>query len=1002
MQANQLIKMRQHRRNKNKNSVAKRALQLFVILAVIGAVISITLPLTAFAAASATYSYFTKDLPDPNQIVKVQNSFQTTKLYDRNGTLLYEIIDPTGGDRQWVKFSDISPYLRCATVANEDRRFYENQGIDIRGTLRALVNNLQGNQTQGASNIAQQLVKNVITPVEERSGPKRTLTVKIREALLAMEVTRRYDKQELLEWYLNTNFYGNLAYGIEAASRVYFGKSAKDLTLAEAAMLAPIPQYPKQNPFDNPVPAKDRQSLTLDAMVQASADNVPDCQVTSQMAAEAKRETLKLVTKQERFNILAPHFSVYAKDRVIELLADQRGIGTDAATQLVDRGGLKIYTTLDLSLNDEVNRIANEKIAALQAQNKDANNASVVVLKPNTGEILAMVGSLDYFNDAIDGKFNVATGLRQPGSSFKPITYLELLSQGASPATMFWDVRTAFDVGGITPYTPEDYDRKYHGPVRMRQALARSYNIPAVDALSRAGIGNVLRLAHKMGINDLDKGLQYYGLALTLGGGEVKLLDMTYVYSVIANGGSMIGVPRPASQKRPGYRDLDPVAILRVEDSKGNILYDYQPATNPNLLGSNSKQLTYLMTSILSDANARAAAMGYPSVLDLSNDRPAAVKTGTTNDNKDNWTLGFTPDYVVGVWVGNTDNHPMAQSVTGLTGAAPIWHDVMEYLNQDKPIREFERPDGLVERAVCQVDGLLPNGVCPSVTELFLPDTVPTQQDTIVQKFPIDKETGKIAVAGTPADKIEEKVMYVFPPQAQDWYNALSDEEKAQLPQAPSEFDTQYGGVVASGDVAITSPANGGYVSPLLNNGTVEIRGNAKGGNWAAYKLYFGAGFDVAADKWQQIGPDHNEQVDNNLLENWNLAGLASGMYSLKLSRIESDGKVTDSIIRVTLDGISPTVKMSQPLDNETFDTATDEWVDVGAQVQDDYSISKVEFYSSADPSTPFATKTVAPFNVKWTIHSGGTVEFWAVAYDGAGNKTESPHVHALIGRSSQ
>ena len=260
-----------------------------------------------------------------------------------------------------MKFNDISPYLRCATVANEDRRFYDDQGIDIRGTARALVNNLQGGQTQGASNIAQQLVKNVITPPEERAGAKRTFTVKVREALLAMEVTRRYDKKLLLEWYLNTNFYGSLAYGIEAASRVYFGKNAKDLTLSEAAMLAPIPQYPKQNPFDNPVPAKDRQSLTLDAMAQASEAGVPDCDVTPKLVADAKRETLKLVTKQQRFNILAPHFSVYAKDQAIELLADHLGIGADAATQLVNRGGLKIFTTLDLDVDNEVRRIANRE-----------------------------------------------------------------------------------------------------------------------------------------------------------------------------------------------------------------------------------------------------------------------------------------------------------------------------------------------------------------------------------------------------------------------------------------------------------------------------------------------------------------------------------------------------------------------------------------------------------------------------------------------------------------
>ena len=998
MQANHLITLRQRRRHKNTYSIAKRALQIASVLVVIVAFLGIAIPAATVAAAAAVYSYFTKDLPDPSQIVKVQNGFQTTKLYDRNGTLLYEIIDPTGGDRQWVKFNDISPYLRCATVANEDRRFYESQGFDVRGTLRAVVNNLQGGQTQGASNIAQQLVKNVLTPPEERAGPKRTLAVKIREALLAMEVTRRYDKKLLLEWYMNTNFYGNLAYGIEAASRVYFGKSAKDLTLAEAAMLAPIPQYPKQNPFDNPVPAKDRQSLTLDAMVQATDAGVPDCHVTAKMAADAKRETLKLVTIQQRFNILAPHFSVYAKDVAIQLLADHLGIGTDAATQLVDRGGLKIYTTLDLSMDNKIRQIANEKIAALQAAKKDVDNASIVVIKPSTGEILSMVGSLDYFNDAIDGKFNVATGLRQPGSSFKPITYLELLSQGASPATLFWDVRTPFDVGGIEPYTPEDYDRIYHGPVLMREALSRSYNIPAVKALQRAGIGNVLRLAHKMGINDLNKGLQFYNLALTLGGGEVKLLDMTYVYSVIANGGTMVGAPRPASQKRPGYRDLDPAAILRVEDSKGNILYNYQPAVNPNLLGPNSKQLTYLMTSMLSDSIARAPAFGYPSVLDLANQRPAAVKTGTTNDNKDNWTLGYTPDYVVGVWVGNTDNHRMADTVTGLTGAAPIWHEVMDYLNQGRPIRSFERPAGLVEHAVCQIDGLLPNGVCPAKSEIFLPGTVPTQQDTMVQKFPIDKETGKIAVPGTPPDKIEERVVYVLPPQALDWYNSLPDAQKARMPLAPTEFDTQYGGVVASGDVAITQPANGGYVSALQNNGMVEIRGNAKGGDWAAYRVYFGQGFDVAPDKWQQIGPDHNNQVDNNVLENWNLAGIAPGLYSLKVSRVEHNGNVTDSIIHVTVDNTPPEVKLIEPLNGENYNAAEDEWVDVGAQVQDNYSISRVEFYSSADPSKPYIVRTAAPFNVKWTIHGGGVVEFWAVAYDGAGNKTESAHVRTIIG----
>jgi membrane carboxypeptidase/penicillin-binding protein PbpC len=614
-----------------------------------------------------------------------------------------------------------------------------------------------------------------------------------------------------------------------------------------------------------------------------------------------------------------------------------------------------------------------------------------------------MVGSLDYFNDAIDGKFNVATGLRQPGSSFKPITYLELLRQGASPAALFWDVRTEFDVGGLAPYLPENYDRKYHGPVRMRQALSRSYNIPAVEALRRAGIGNVIRLAHKLGINDLDQGLQFYGLSLTLGGGEVKLLDLTYLYATLANGGSMVGAPRPASQKRPGYRDLDPAAILRVEDAQGRVLYEYRPAVNPNLLGPSSRELTHLIASMLNDPQSRAPAFGYPSVLDLDGGRPAAVKTGTTNDNKDNWTMGFTPDYTVGVWVGNTDNSPMNRNVTGLTGAAPIWHDVMEFLHRDRPLRDFQRPEGLVEKTVCAIDGLAPNGVCPSVVELFLPGTEPSEQSTLVQKFPINKETNRIAVPGTPPELVEERVMYVFPPQAQDWYASLTDEEKQRTPQPPTEYDTQYGSVLAAaGDVAIAQPANGGYVSGALaaanTGGNIEIRGNAKGGDWMAYRVFVGRGYNVPPEGWQQIGPDHGEQVDNNLLENWNTAGFEPGVYAIKLTRLEHNGTATDAIVQVTLDNNPPNVKLIQPQPEEAFEVGKDEWIDVNAQVQDDYTISKVEFFAG-DPAAPFAVKTVAPFNVKWTIPpgAGGSVELWAVAYDGAGNKTESARVKAVL-----
>lgn len=986
--------MRHRRRGRSHNSTAKRAAQWLGVIAALVVAVSLILPVSTAVAANAAYNYFTRDLPDPEQVQVVQESAQTTTLYDRNGKVLYEVIDQNEGDRQWVGINDIAAELKCATVSIEDKTFYDNQGFDLRGIARALVATLQGGNVQGGSSITQQIIKNSVIAPEERT--KLSLDRKITEILLANEISRRYKKEQVLEWYLNTNFYGNLAYGIEAAARVYFGKSARSLTLGEAAMLAAIPQFPKQNPIDSPNEAKTRQALVLDQMVERSQSGVPGCTVTRQQADDAKRETLRVVNRNARFNIKAPHFSVYAREKVVDLLADHLGIGAEAATELVNRGGLKVYTTLDLSLDDQIRAIANRQIATLQ--NKKVNNASVVVIKPETGELLSMVGSLDYYNDGIDGKFNVATALRQPGSSFKPITYLELLRQGGSAATLFWDTRTMFPSGGDVPYIPENYDRKYHGPSRMRESLARSYNIPAVDAMQRAGIGNVIRLSHKLGITDLDRGLEFYGLALALGGGEVKLLDMAYVYSTFANGGSMIGVPRPALQRKAGFRDLDPAVILRVEDAKGNELYAYKPAVNPRLLGPKSEQLTYLVTSMLSDQTARVAAFGDN--LLLAGNRPAAVKTGTTNDNRDNWTMGYSPEYVVGVWVGNTDGSPMDGSLTGVTGAAPIWREVMNTLHQGKPSAAFKKPDGLISQGVCAIDGLLPTlGACPVVSEMFIEGTQPKQASTIVQKFPIRKDTGKLALPGTPPELVEEKVLYIFPSQAQDWINDWTDAERQRYPLAPTEYDSVYEGAPTSAEVAITYPGNGSYVSTNISNsfvlsqgvdGVIDIRGSAKGGQWLSYRVTFAKGWgDPTKAQWQMIGTDRSEQVENGSLERFNFTGLGTGPYMLRVTRIEQDGRATDAIVQFTLDVTPPTAKLAEP----SYGVGA-EWIDLTADIKDDYAINKVEFYVNSSEK-PIATKTIAPFSAKWVIPPGynGDAQLWVVAIDAAGNRTESNRV---------
>jgi membrane peptidoglycan carboxypeptidase len=1020
-----LIQIRRRRRSQARNGPTRRLIQIAIPSIALVFLLLLALPVATVAGVAGVYAYFTRDLPDISQIEgTVSSDFQTTRIVDRNGQMLYEIIDQSEGDRQWVKLPKISKTLTCATVAIEDKTFWDNSGFDVRGIARSVVATLRGGAQQGGSGITQQVVKNVVLPPEERAGPKRTTAVKIKEVLLSNRISTDYTKEQVLEWYLNTNFYGNLAYGIEAAAQTYFGKSAAELDLAEAAMLAPIPQSPKKNPFTDPVAAKDRQELVLDLMIERTRFGVRDCDVTPEKAAAAKRQTLKLASKSERFGIQSPHFSIYARDRAIDLLADQLGVGVEAATDLVNHGGLLITTTLNLQIDDEVHRIANEQIAKLQADDKKANNASVVVIKQSSGEILSMVGSIDFYNRNIDGEFNVATGLRQPGSSFKPITYLELLRQGGSPATFFWDVRKTFDTGGEVPYTPENYDRKYHGPVRLRNALARSYNIPAVEALERAGIGNVIRLAHKLGITDLDRGLQFYGLALTLGGAEVKLLDMTYAYATMANGASMIGMPRPKDLKKSGFRDIDPAVILSIADAQGKVLYTYTPATNPNLLGPDSAGLTYMLADVMSDEAARAPAFGANSVLKLDNNRPAAVKTGTTNDYKDNWTLGWTPDFTVGVWVGNTDNSSMSRGVTGLTGAAPIWKNVMEYLHRGRDIRTFEdaRPEGIVTTAVCQVDGLLANDACPSRSEIFLPGTAPERTSTLAQKFPINRETGKLALPGTPPEMVEEKIMYVFPPQAADWYAGLTEEERAAYPLAPVEFDTRFGGTVASGDVAIGFPAAGSYLSALVTQtipfvpppvtdpdapppvdpntfavpGIVQIRGNARGGAWLTYRIAIAPGYDPQPEQWAQIGPDHPEQISDNVLENLDLRTFQPGVYSLKLTRIEQDGRMTDSVIQFTLDNTPPVASLAQPQPNEYFETPEDEWIDVNANVADENSIDRVEFYAG---DVLFATKTAAPFSVKWTIgKTEGTPDFKVVAWDAAGNKVESAVASVRIG----
>lgn len=925
----------------NRRKSSNPAPRLFAGLLLLAVLASAMVVILAFGSVFAVYAYYSRQLPSAEEIgQRTVSSFGTTKIYDRTGThLLYELVPPEGGNRTMVPLYKIPTYMRYATIALEDRTFYENPaGINIQGLARAAINNLRGLPVQGASSIAQQLVKNVVMTPEERY--QRSYARKIKEAILAFELTRRYPgvegKDKILEWYLNTVFYGRWAYGVEAAAETYFGKHAEDLTLAECAMLAHLPQYPALDPISNPEKAKERQGIVLDQMYLQGY-------ITAEEAWAAKQEKLNLV--QKRFEITAPHFVMYVR----KLLEDQLG------PEAVYRGGLSVYTTLDLDLQQEAERLAREQIEKVKEQHK-VHNAAVVVLDSQTGEILTMVGSLDYFDASIDGQVNVAISERQPGSSFKPFTYVTAFAQGYTPATMIMDVRTSFPDDPNPPYVPENHDRKFHGPVLLRQALARSLNVPAVAVLYRAGVKNVLDTAHRMGINTLNR--DFYGLSLTLGGGEVTLLDLAYGYSVFANSGVMLGEPVPERNVRPGFRELDPVAVLRIEDTRGNLVYEY---TEPRRREIIRPQLAYLITSILSDNRARELTFGPDSVINLGPN--VAVKTGTTTDYRDAWTVGYTTQAVVGVWIGNSDNQPMDQ-MPGSRGAGPIWRGVMEEVLKKRPAAKFPVPDGLEWIEIDAVSGLLPTPYSTRRTrELFVTGTAPSESDNVHRPFRICRVSGKLATVFCPIDAVEEQVFEVYPPDANDWVR------ENQIPQPPTAYCDLHGPSATTSDVAITSPAQYSYIK-----GVATVTGNARPGDFRLYKLHFGKG--PTPSEWTPIGGDHYNRVDNNVLEYWDVSQLPAGLYSLQLQVTEGSGNVRSAVVQVIVDSQPPEVEIIHPLEGAVYTLENDEWVNVQVDAIDNYAMDRVEFYLDGQQ---IGYSTVAPFTKKWTIALSDTIPIWDV-----------------------
>jgi 1A family penicillin-binding protein len=671
--------------------------------------------LAVLLGISLTFAWFAKDLPTPAKISKMKPS-QSTKIFDRNGVLLYE----TGEVKRTLVTSDAVPnYAKQATVSIEDQQFYQNHGLNFRGIARAVINNIFhiSGGVQGGSTITQQYVKNALL------YQNRTLARKIKEAILAIELEFMYSKDQILTMYLNEIPYGGQTAGIEAASRMYYGKAAKDLTLSQAATLAAIPKAPTYySPYGTHTEKLiTRRNYVLDQMVKMKY-------ITNDQADAAKKEdttTVGSAVQPRKMSILAPHFSLYVLEQAAEEYGEQR----------VEKEGMTIYTTLDY----EKQKVAEQAVVAgmPKVSKYGGSNAGLVSIDPKTGEVLTMVGSKDFFDTSIDGNVNIATSNRQPGSSFKPYVYATAFKKKEfSPSTILFDLTTDFGGG----YVPQNYDGNTHGPVTMRQALANSLNIPAVKTTSLAGIDDTINTASDLGISTLTQKSRY-GLSLGLGVGEVKLLEHTGGFSVFANGGVKHDVK----------------AIRKVVDNKGKTLYEYKPEEDKGKQVLDP-QIAYEMQNIMSDNAARAMVFGTRSPLYFP-DRPVGAKTGTTSDFRDAWTVGYTPSLAVGVWTGNNDNSPMSRGADGSIIAAPIFHDFMAKMMANQPVEQFPVPKEIQTVTVERYSNKLPTEYSKeTTTDIFASWQVPKDRDNVNAAVRVCKSNGLKAPDGTPDAITEIKV----------------------------------------------------------------------------------------------------------------------------------------------------------------------------------------------------------------------------------------------------
>ncbi len=721
------------------------------------------------------FAIFSKDLPMPGQVKR--HSGYSTKIYDREGNLLYDLFNTERRDP--VTSEQLPDLLKKAVVAIEDKDFYENEGYDLKTILRIPYYVIKDRRVIGGSTITQQLVKNALLTNE------RTVSRKFKEIILAIQIDRLYTKDEIIAMYLNETPYGGNIWGVSTAAKVFFDKDLSELNLVESAFLAGLPQAPSRySPYNGrfDYSGEPLWKLRTQGVLRRMKE---DQYISGEEYDQALLDLEELTFEETNTDIQAPHFVFYVKERLIDIFGEE----------LVERGGLEVTTTLDLDFHNQAQQIVADEIDKLDNDRYKISNGAAIVMDPNTGEIISMVGSRDYFHSTISGQFNVAVdGLRQPGSSIKPVTYLTMLRQGYTPATMLVDVRTNFKTNENMPnYEPRNYDGTYHGPVNLRKSLGSSLNVTAVKSLAIVGIENFLQQAYEMGFETFEpneENLKRFGLAITLGGGEVHLIDTVTAYSTFANGGLKV----------------NPVSILEVKNREGKVIYQHKPVRGKRIITQGE---AFLINDILSDNNARLLAF-HPNSL-LNTGKAIAVKTGTTNKQKDNWTIGWSQDIMVGVWVGNNDNTSMSVVASGITGASPIWRQIIDTaLESGYEAPEWEIPDEIEEVEVDALSGYPAHDGFLSRKEYVIKGTLPSLPDPIHSMLEVcesdeDKLATEAKIAAGQSKKREFVILKEEDPVSEDgknrwqeaidaWINTYND-PKYHVP-------TEYCG--ESGDVYVT------------------------------------------------------------------------------------------------------------------------------------------------------------------------------------------------------